>query len=151
MSVRFFIIIIILFLSSCSLNKVVKHHGIHYLENKQKSIDDYQFGGGAGMVMNIQPIDDCISELKSKRKYYFIANKNKLEIYFFENPKTLFQRFELKSKGNTLIGKATHQCGSDHYASEYIFKTDGCFEITHKVRGPKKKYSSKTIYSKIIN
>ena len=38
MNVRFFIIIIILFLSSCSLNKVVKHHGIHYLENKQKSI-----------------------------------------------------------------------------------------------------------------
>tara|TARA_B100001248_G_C27333776_1_gene432773 strand:- start:143 stop:607 length:465 start_codon:yes stop_codon:yes gene_type:complete len=38
MNIRFFIIIIILFLSSCSLNKVVKHHGIHYLENKQKSI-----------------------------------------------------------------------------------------------------------------
>tara|TARA_B100000886_G_scaffold164912_1_gene112490 strand:+ start:750 stop:1187 length:438 start_codon:yes stop_codon:yes gene_type:complete len=89
--------------------------------------------------------------LKSKRKYYFIANKNKLEIYFFENPKTLFQSFELKSKGNTLIGKATHQCGSDHYASEYIFKSDGRFKITHEVRGPKKKYSSKTIYSKINN
>ena len=87
--------------------------------------------------------------LKSKRKYYFIANKNKLEIYFFENPKTLFQRFELKSKGNTLIGNANHQCGSDHYASEYIFKSDGRFKITHEVRGPKKKYSSKTIYSKI--
>ena len=87
--------------------------------------------------------------LKSKRKYYFIANKNKLEIYFFENPKTLFQSFELKSKGNTLIGKANHQCGSDHYASEYIFKSDGRFKITHEVRGPKKKYSSKTIYSKI--
>ena len=89
--------------------------------------------------------------LKSKRKYYFIANKNKLEIYFFENPKTLFQSFELKSKGNTLIGKANHQCGSDHYASEYIFKSDGRFEITHEVRGPKKKYISKTIYSKINN
>lgn len=89
--------------------------------------------------------------LKSKRKYYFIANKNKLEIYFFENPKTLFQSFELKSKGNTLIGKANHQCGSDHYASEYIFKSDGRFKITHEVRGPKKKYSSKTIYSKINN
>ena len=87
--------------------------------------------------------------LKSKRKYYFIANKNKLEIYFFENPKTLFQSFELKSKGNTLIGKANHQCGSDHYASEYIFKSNGRFKITHEVRGPKKKYSSKTIYSKI--
>ena len=37
-----------------------------YSANKQKSIDDYQFGGGSGMVMNIQPIDDCISKLKSK-------------------------------------------------------------------------------------
>lgn len=89
--------------------------------------------------------------LKSKRKYYFVANKNKLEIYFFENPKTLFQSFELKLKGNTLIGKANYQCGSDHYASEYIFKSNGRFKITHEVRGPKKKYSSKTIYSKINN
>lgn len=37
--------------------------------NKQKSIDDYQFGGGAGMVMCIQPIDDCISMLKTQRNY----------------------------------------------------------------------------------
>ena len=36
-----------------------------YSTNKQKSVDDYQFGGGAGMVLNIQPIDDCISSLKS--------------------------------------------------------------------------------------
>ena len=40
-----------------------------YSTNKQKSIDDYQFGGGSGMVMNIQPIDDCISQLESERKY----------------------------------------------------------------------------------
>ena len=40
-----------------------------YSTNKQKSIDDYQFGGGSGMVMNIQPIDDCISKLESERKY----------------------------------------------------------------------------------
>ena len=38
MSIRFFIIIIILFLSSCSFDKVVKHHGVHYLEKKQKDI-----------------------------------------------------------------------------------------------------------------
>ena len=36
---------------------------------KQKSVDDYQFGGGAGMVMCIQPIDDCINELKTQRNY----------------------------------------------------------------------------------
>ena len=36
---KLFIIIIILFLSSCSLNKVVKHHGVHFLEKKQKKIE----------------------------------------------------------------------------------------------------------------
>ena len=41
MSIRFFIIIIILFLSSCSLNKVVKHHGVHFLEKKQKKIETF--------------------------------------------------------------------------------------------------------------
>ena len=39
MRIKLFIIIIILFLSSCSLNKVVKHHGVHFLEEKQKKIE----------------------------------------------------------------------------------------------------------------
>lgn len=39
------------------------------LENKQKQIDDYAFGGGAGMVLMIEPIDKCISHLKSQRNY----------------------------------------------------------------------------------
>jgi hypothetical protein len=37
--------------------------------NKQKQIDDYAFGGGAGMVLMIEPIDACILDLKSKRIY----------------------------------------------------------------------------------
>ena len=45
------------------------HNLRDYTTNKQKSVDDYQFGGGAGMVMMIQPIDACISHLKSQRKY----------------------------------------------------------------------------------
>ena len=40
-----------------------------YSTNKQKSVDDYQYGGGAGMVMAIQPIDDLIGKLKSERDY----------------------------------------------------------------------------------
>jgi len=40
-----------------------------YSTNKQKSVDDYQYGVGAGMVMCIQPIDDLISKLKSERNY----------------------------------------------------------------------------------
>ena len=45
------------------------HNLRDYSENKQKSVDDYQFGGGAGMVMNIQPIYKCIEELKSNNSY----------------------------------------------------------------------------------
>ena len=37
--------------------------------SKHKSVDDYAFGGGAGMVMMIEPIARCIDELKSQRIY----------------------------------------------------------------------------------
>ena len=40
-----------------------------YSTQKQKSVDDYAFGGGAGMVMSIEPIANCISALKEQRSY----------------------------------------------------------------------------------
>lgn len=36
---------------------------------KNKQVDDYQFGGGAGMVMRIEPIFNCIADLKKDRQY----------------------------------------------------------------------------------
>lgn len=45
------------------------HNLRDYSTNKHKNVDDYQFGGGAGMVMAIEPIDKCISKLKSEREY----------------------------------------------------------------------------------
>jgi len=48
---------------------VVIHNLRDYSANKYKSVDDYQFGGGAGMVLMIEPIDKCISKLKSERNY----------------------------------------------------------------------------------
>jgi tRNA (guanine37-N1)-methyltransferase len=39
------------------------------IEGKKKQIDDYAFGGGAGMVLMIEPIDKCISGLKQQRAY----------------------------------------------------------------------------------
>jgi tRNA (guanine37-N1)-methyltransferase len=41
----------------------------NYSTDKHKSVDDYAYGGGAGMVMMIEPIDRCINELKSQRSY----------------------------------------------------------------------------------
>jgi tRNA (guanine37-N1)-methyltransferase len=40
-----------------------------YSEDKHKKVDDYPYGGGAGMVMTPQPIFSCISNLKSQREY----------------------------------------------------------------------------------
>ena len=45
------------------------HNLRDYANNAYKQVDDYQFGGGAGMVLMIEPIDKCISQLKAERDY----------------------------------------------------------------------------------
>lgn len=45
------------------------HNLRDYTTDNYKSIDDTQFGGGAGMVMMVEPIDKCISALKAERDY----------------------------------------------------------------------------------
>ncbi len=45
------------------------HNLRDYTTDNYKQIDDYQYGGGAGMVMMVEPIDKCISKLKTEREY----------------------------------------------------------------------------------
>lgn len=56
-----------------ALEKGIAEIHIHnlrdYTDNKYRQVDDYQFGGGAGMVLMIEPIDKCISALMATRKY----------------------------------------------------------------------------------
>ena len=63
---------------NCSIIERAKKKGLVEIEihnlrdytlNKHRKVDDYPFGGEAGMVMGIQPIDACISALKAKRHY----------------------------------------------------------------------------------
>lgn len=51
------------------LATVVVHDLRDHAPNKHRTTDDYAFGGGAGMVMMIEPIDNCISQLKGERTY----------------------------------------------------------------------------------
>ena len=51
------------------LAEIVVHNLRDYTTNKHRKVDDYPFGGEAGMVMKIQPVADCISELKAQRDY----------------------------------------------------------------------------------
>ena len=54
---------------SKGLVKIHIHNIRDYSQSKHKQVDDYAFGGGAGMVMMIDPIARCIRDLKSQRAY----------------------------------------------------------------------------------
>jgi tRNA (guanine37-N1)-methyltransferase len=51
------------------LAEIHVHDLRNFTTNKYKQVDDYQYGGGAGMVLMIEPIDKCLEYLKSERSY----------------------------------------------------------------------------------
>lgn len=69
-----------------------------YAVNKHGQIDDYQYGGGAGMVMMCEPIAKCIDELKAQREYDEI-------IYMTPDGETMNQKMmnSMSLKGNLII------------------------------------------------
>jgi tRNA (guanine37-N1)-methyltransferase len=90
--------------------KLVEIH-FHDLKNfgspKRKQIDDYQFGGGSGMVMMIEPIKKCIDNLKKDRSY-------KEVIYMTPDAKILNQNTANKlSLGGNIIILCGHYKGVD--------------------------------------
>lgn len=80
------------------LVEVHMHNLRDFSKNKYNQIDDYQFGGGAGMVMMIEPIDKCISKLKAERDYDEI-------IYMTPDGETLNQGIanQLSCKENIIL------------------------------------------------
>ncbi len=51
------------------LAQIVVHNLRDYTLNKHRKVDDYPFGGDAGMVMTVEPVDRCITALKEQRHY----------------------------------------------------------------------------------
>lgn len=69
-----------------------------FAQNKYRSVDDYPFGGGAGMVMMVEPIADCINQLKDERNYD--------EVIFLTPDGELFEQKianELSLKSNLIL------------------------------------------------
>ncbi|PQB04002.1 tRNA (guanosine(37)-N1)-methyltransferase TrmD [Aureitalea marina] len=95
------------------------HNLRDYSSNNYKQVDDYQFGGGAGMVLMIEPIDKCISQLKEQRSYDEV-------IYMTPDGKCLDQSManELSLKGNLIIlcghYKGVDQRVRDHFVTKEI-------------------------------
>lgn len=92
--------------------------GLHnlrdYSTDKHHRVDDYPFGGEAGMVMQIEPIDRCISKLKSERDYD--------EVIFTTpdgKPFTQATANELSLKQNLII-LCGHYKGVDYRVREHL-------------------------------
>ena len=79
---------------------------------KHRQVDDEPYGGGAGMVMMVEPLDKCISELKSQRNYDEI-------IYLTPDGETLTQKIaNTLSIKNNLIFLCGHYKGIDQRVRE---------------------------------
>ena len=93
----------------------VKFHNLRdYSLKKQKQVDDYPFGGGSGMVLMIEPIDNCITSLKKIRKYDEV-------IYLSPDGEKLNQKIsnEFSSKKNIII-LCGHYKGIDHRVRDHL-------------------------------
>jgi tRNA (guanine37-N1)-methyltransferase len=93
----------------------VEFHNLRdYSLNKNHNVDDYPYGGGAGMVMQIEPVDNCLNFLKSKRDYDEI-------IYTAPDGERLSQSLsnELALKNNICI-LCGHYKGVDERIREHL-------------------------------
>jgi tRNA (guanine37-N1)-methyltransferase len=96
------------------LFEVVVHNLRDYAIGRHRQIDDYQFGGGAGMVMKIEPIVACIEALKSQRDYAEI-------IYLTPDGKTFDQSTANRlSMGGNLMMLCGHYKGVDERVREHF-------------------------------
>lgn len=108
---------------NCSIMKRAQNKGlaefhIHNLRDwtldKHRRVDDYPFGGSAGMVMQIEPIDRCISSLKEERDYDDV-------IFLTPDGETLSQPLvNTLSLKNNLILLCGHFKGIDYRIREHI-------------------------------
>ena len=90
------------------------HNLRDYSDLKHKQVDDYQFGGGAGMVMMLEPVIKAIEHLQSERTYDEI-------IYLTPDGETLSQPIanQLSMKGNLLL-LCGHYKGIDERIREHF-------------------------------
>jgi len=93
------------------------HNIRDYSTDKHKNVDDYQYGGGAGMVMRIEPIAACMDQLKAERSYDEI-------IYMTPDGELLEQGTsnQLSIKGNLMILCGHYKGVDDRIRQHYITK-----------------------------
>ena len=100
------------------LAEIHLHNLRDYTTNKWRRVDDYPFGGEAGMVMQIEPIDRAISALKSERDYDEV-------IYTSPDGETFNQPMaNSMSMLNTLIVLCGHYKGIDYRIREHLIRKE---------------------------
>jgi tRNA (guanine37-N1)-methyltransferase len=96
------------------LVEIVVHNLRDYSTSKHNQVDDYAFGGGAGMVMMIEPIDRCLEQLKKDRNYD--------EVIYMSPDGEVFDQLmanTLSTKQNIIL-LAGHYKGVDERVREHL-------------------------------
>lgn len=97
-----------------NLVEIVVHNLRDYTTNKHRRVDDYPFGGEAGMVMQIEPIDNAISALKEQRVYDEV-------IYTSPDGEVFDQKIANQmSSYNNIIILCGHYKGIDYRVREHL-------------------------------
>lgn len=93
---------------------IIIHNLRDYTQDARRTVDDYPFGGEAGMVLKIEPIYKCITKLTSERFYNHI-------IYTSPDGQTFNQQManSLSLSGNIII-LCGHYKGIDHRIREHL-------------------------------
>jgi tRNA (guanine37-N1)-methyltransferase len=99
------------------LLQVFVHNPRKYAKGKQQQMDDYQYGGGAGLVMMVEPLAECLDDFMAQRQYDDI-------IYMTPDGERFNQRIanDLSLKENLLILCGHYKGIDDRIRQHYITK-----------------------------
>ena len=110
-----------------NLVEIHVHNLRDYTHDKHRRVDDYAFGFGAGMVLQIEPVDNVISKLKAERKYDEI-------IYTSPDGEKFDQKLANRySMAENLMILCGHYKGIDHRIREHLITREisvGDFVLT---------------------
>ncbi|CAN5429875.1 hypothetical protein BH10ACI4_BH10ACI4_31530 [soil metagenome] len=89
--------------------------------------------------------------LRSEQRYLYEPIEGGFAVRFHGSHELFETVLPIAAADGEWVGTAEHLCKADSYASEYIFRAEGSFQIRHTVHGPRKAYVVQTLYVRQVS